>query len=118
MTYDIHETADDAYLTHTCYNLEFSLTLNMLGINFDFLYSRRIAYLQRRVIHIIFFLLLHRNICCAYSLEAPWQGASNEYQEVPWQGTSNEYHNICFHGEIIKIPTCFVEKGALSGAVK
>ena len=37
------------------------------------------------------FLFLHENICCGYSLEAPQQGASNEY------------HNICFHGEIRKI---------------
>ena len=32
-----------------------------------------------RGIHIIFFLFLHENICCGYSLEAPYQGASNEY---------------------------------------
>ena len=25
------------------------------------------------------FLFLHRNICCGYSLGAPWQGISNEY---------------------------------------
>ena len=36
-------------------------------------------------------LVLHGNICCGYSLEAPCYGASNEY------------HNICFHGEIRKI---------------
>ena len=28
-----------------------------------------------------FFLLLHENICCGYSLEAPQQGASNEYPQ-------------------------------------
>ena len=37
---------------------------------------------------LIFFLFLHKNICCGYSLEAPRWGASNEY------------HNICFHPEI------------------
>ena len=42
---------------------------------------------------LIFFLFLHKNICCGYSLE------------VPRQGASNEYHNICFHGEIRKIFT-------------
>ena len=45
----------------------------------------------------IFFLFLHENICCWYSLEAPRWGASNEY------------HNICFCWEIRKniylIPT-------------
>ena len=40
---------------------------------------------------IVFFLLLHENICCVYSLE------------VPHWGTSNEYYNICFCGEIRKI---------------
>ena len=46
-------------------------------------------------IHIIhvFFLFLHENICCGYSLE------------VPHQGTSNEYHNIYqyFHEKIKKM---------------
>ena len=40
-----------------------------------------------------FFLFLHENICCGYSLEAPHRGISNEY------------HNICFRGEIRKIFT-------------
>ena len=39
---------------------------------------------------LIFFLFLHENICCGYSLEAPQRGVSNED------------HNICFHGEIWK----------------
>ena len=30
---------------------------------------------------LISFLFLHENICCGYSLEAPWQGASNEYPQ-------------------------------------
>ena len=38
----------------------------------------------------IFFLFLYENICCGYTLEAPQQGAFNEY------------HNICFCGEIRK----------------
>ena len=28
-----------------------------------------------------FLLFLHKNICCGYSLEAPCQGASNEYPQ-------------------------------------
>ena len=32
-------------------------------------------------IHIIFFLFLHENICCRYSLEVPHRGASNEYPQ-------------------------------------
>ena len=27
------------------------------------------------------FLFLLENVCCGYSLEAPWQGASNEYPQ-------------------------------------
>ena len=30
---------------------------------------------------LIFFLFLNENICCGYSLEAPHQGASNEYPQ-------------------------------------
>ena len=32
-------------------------------------------------IKIIFFLFLYENIYCGYSLEAPCQGASNEYTQ-------------------------------------
>ena len=28
-----------------------------------------------------FFLFLHEKRCCGYSLEVPWQGASNEYPQ-------------------------------------
>ena len=38
----------------------------------------------------IFFLFLHGNIFCGYSLEAPQCDISNEY------------HNICFYGKIRK----------------
>ena len=27
----------------------------------------------------IIFLFRHKNVCCGYSLEAPWWGTSNEY---------------------------------------
>ena len=36
---------------------------------------------DKRGIHIIFFLFLHKNICCGYSLEAPHWGTSNEYPQ-------------------------------------
>ena len=36
---------------------------------------------DKRGIHIIFFLFLHKNICCGYSLEVPRRGASNEYPQ-------------------------------------
>ena len=50
---------------------------------------------DKRGIHIIFFLFLHKNVCCGYSLEEPRRGASNEY------------HNICFRGEIRNISAFF-----------
>ena len=34
-----------------------------------------------RGIHTIFFLILHENISCGYSLEASWPGTSNEYPQ-------------------------------------
>ena len=37
--------------------------------------------INKRGILIIFFLFLNENICCGYSLEAPPQGASNDYPE-------------------------------------
>ena len=30
---------------------------------------------------LIFFLFLHENICCGYSLEVPQRGTYNEYQQ-------------------------------------
>ena len=39
----------------------------------------------------IFFLFLHKNICCGYSLEAHWRGASNEYPQhmFSWRNKKN-----------------------------
>ena len=34
---------------------------------------------DKRGIHIILFLFLHKNISCGYSLEVPQWGTSNEY---------------------------------------
>ena len=42
-------------------------------------------------IQLIFFLFLHENICCGYSLEAPLMST----------------HNICFCGEIRKVSAFF-----------
>ena len=40
---------------------------------------------------LIFFLFLHKNICCGYSLEAPRRGASNEYPQhmFSWRNKKN-----------------------------
>ena len=72
-----------------CLNITFSYSSMFWAgclINFT------LPLVQIRVgISLIFFLFLHENIYCDYSLEAPRRGASNEY------------HNICFRGEIRKI---------------
>ena len=47
-------------------------------------------------------LFLHENVCCGYSLEAPWLG------------NSNEYHNRCICGEIRRMSILFGRKGTLS----
>ena len=71
-----------------------------------------------------FFLFLHQNISCGYSLEAPWWGASNEYSQHTflWRNKKKMFswyplhircgysleqlgivmstHKLCFHGEI------------------
>ena len=41
----------------------------------------RIAFKKVNPKVLIFFLFLHENICCGYSLEAPRGGASNEYPQ-------------------------------------
>ena len=51
---------------------------------------------------LIFFLFLHENIHCGYSLEVPHQGASNEYDM------------LFFYGEIRKLISGFT---LLSGAL-
>ena len=39
----------------------------------------------------IFFLLLHENICCGYSLEVPRQGTSNEYAQRMFSWRNKTY---------------------------
>ena len=59
---------------------------------------------------LIYFLFLHENICCRYSLEVPQWGTSNEYPQytctLSWrnaEGLQMSTHNICFCGEKRKI---------------
>ena len=50
------------------------------------------SWVEIRVsIRLIVFLFLHENICCGYSLEAPRQGASNEYPQhmFSWRNKKN-----------------------------
>ena len=66
------------------------------------------AWLQiRGDIHIIFFLFLHENICCGYSLEAPRWGASNSTTIYVFEALLMSTHNICFRGEIRQISAFF-----------
>ena len=50
-----------------------------------------IALDKRRYQVKISFLFLHRNICCGCSLEAPYQGASNEHSQdmFSWKNKKN-----------------------------
>ena len=45
------------------------------------------------IIVFIFFLFLHGNICCGYSLEVPHRGTSNEYPQhmLPWRNKKTVY---------------------------
>ena len=52
-----------------------------------------------------FFLFLHKNIRCGYSLEAPQRGASNEYHNTGFyhRVLLMDTHNICLYGELEEI---------------
>ena len=78
------------------------------------------TFSDRKVIFFSFFLFQHKNIYCGYSLEAPWQGASNEYPHymfckallmsttiLCFCGT----HNIRVHEQIRKMSICTVWSG-------
>ena len=45
------------------------------------------------IIVFIFFLFLHGNICCGYSLEVPHRDTSNEYPQhmLPWRNKKTVY---------------------------
>ena len=51
--------------------------------------SRQDTFFNQKLL--IFFLCLHENICCGYSLEAPHRGASNEYPQhmFSWKNKKN-----------------------------
>ena len=53
--------------------------------------SRLSAFSIRSVL--IFYLFLHKNICCGYSLEAPHRGAFNEYPQYmfSWRNKKKYY---------------------------
>ena len=54
--------------------------------------SWRNVFFNRKVL--IFFLFLHENICCGYSLEVPQRGTSNEYPQhmFSWRNKKKKYH--------------------------
>ena len=59
---------------------------------------------------LIFFLVLHANVCCGYSLDVHHQGTSNEYSQYIFSWGNSEVllmstHNIYFCEEIRKIFT-------------
>ena len=57
------------------------------------MYMRANITPDKEGIHLIFFLLLHENISCGHSLEAPQRGASNENPQhrFSWRNKKNIY---------------------------
>ena len=52
---------------------------------------------------------IHKNICCGYSLEAPHQGASNEYpQHMFLWGYKKNYPRIITKYATLTIPPFFL----------
>ena len=71
-------------LVYKCLSVPYEMQLIIIG------------FVKREYIMIIpgyFFLFLHKNMCCGYSLEAP------RLAEALVMST----HNICFYGELEKI---------------
>ena len=66
------------------------LTIKLLMRTISCIAPDKVGFFNQKVL--IFFLFLHKNICCEYSLEAPRRS------------TSNEYHKICFHGKTCGYP--------------
>ena len=58
-----------------------------------------------RGIRQIFFLFLHENICCGYSLEAPQRGASNEYPQhmFSWRNKKKYQHFLVEKAPYLKL---------------
>ena len=73
--------------------------IHPLHCKYRYLESRGIVKDEYLVIILgYFFLFLHKNICCGYSLEVLHQGASNEYPKhvfmANWRKLSHNYHQI------------------------
>ena len=85
---------------------KFSLYFALMKILKFSLHLMKIFMVFTTKILCIFFLCLHKNICHGYSLEVPWQGASNEYPQhmFSWRHRKN-------------VRTFQLTKSALSGAV-
>ena len=67
---------------------------------------RRFFFIQKIV---IFFLFLHENICCGYSLEVPRRGTSNEYQQRTFSCRNNKSDMLIFYlGLCVMFRTCTV----------
>ena len=61
------------------------------------------------------YLFLHKNICCAYSLEVPWWGTSNEYtQHTFLWGTVENYPRIIMKYSSIRTPLDIVTLNTLT----
>ena len=48
----------------------------------------------RAIMALLFFLFLLKNIDCAYSLEPPHQGGSNEYRQSMFEQKYEKYQNF------------------------
>ena len=77
---------------------------------------------------LIFFLFVHENICCGYSLEAPRQGVSNEYPQhmfsctnkkiliwVPLLSAAMVIYNLFFDSEGIVVQVPVLEHTSVTG---
>ena len=71
------DSVHPAHEQSTCNTWAFALHSYIIGLD--------------KGIRSIFFLFLHKNICCGYSLEAPRRGASNEYPQhmFSWRNKKN-----------------------------
>ena len=108
----------------------FSATILLSDLRLNYLYISASYHNQKAQLQIrhllnlkvlIFFLLLHENICCGYSLEAPHRGASNEYPQhmFSWRNKKSimwlplhilGYEKVKFCGFIVYIYHIALEK--------
>ena len=63
-------------------------------------------------IRLVVFLFLDENICCEYSLEVPWRGASNEYPQCMFSSRNKKnidtfwlkkapYQELCIQSDLV-----------------